>query len=113
MVSKGLLACIASGAIASNSLADNVQDIRYERTSQIVQITQNDGTTLKDRDYNYFTILGIMAGSILGVLGVEAVRAYKENSRNNYNAGSLQSSLAKSSFSSKANIQERFVGSDV
>ncbi len=63
MVSKGLLACIASGAIASNSLAVNVGDIQHK--TPVIENVNN----ARDRSYDYEKT-GYMMGTLLGAIGL-------------------------------------------
>ena len=64
MVSKGLLACIASVAIVSNSLADNVHNSEYEISS---------GTEIRtvssESQYDY-KIMSYILGTLFGGVGL-------------------------------------------
>ena len=60
MVIRNLLACLASAVISSNSLADNVQDIRHEMP--IIE-------TVNNRSYDFETV-GYVSGTLLGTIGL-------------------------------------------
>ena len=63
MVRKSLLALLASAAIASNSLADNVQDIRYETPAR--ETVNND----RNKEYDYETARYVI-GTLFGASGL-------------------------------------------